>query len=66
MDVAQTRDVSKLGLCFLSPKVFSVGDEVSLVLPFTAGSVPVETKGKVVWTRATTGARYYGVEYMKK
>jgi hypothetical protein len=66
VDVAQTRDVSKLGLCFLSPKVFSVGDEVSLVLPFTAGSVPVETKGKVVWSRATTGARYYGVEYLKK
>lgn len=66
VDVAQTRDVSKLGLCFLSAKIFSVGDEVSLVLPFTAGSVPVETKGKVVWSRATTGARYYGVEYMKK
>jgi PilZ domain len=66
VDVAQTRDVSKLGLCFLSAKIFSVGDEVSLVLPFTAGSVPVETKGKVVWVRSTTGARYYGIEYLKK
>jgi PilZ domain-containing protein len=66
VDVAQTRDVSKLGLCFLSTKVFSVGDEVSLVLPFTAGSVPVETKGKVIWSRSATGSRYYGVEYVKK
>lgn len=66
IDVAQTRDVSKLGLCFLSAKVFSVGDEVSLVLPFTAGSVPVETKGRVIWSRPATGARYYGVEYNKR
>jgi PilZ domain-containing protein len=66
IDVAQTRNVSKLGLCFLSSKVFSVSDEISLVLPFTAGSVPVETKGKVVWSRPTTGGRYYGVEYLKK
>ena len=65
-DVAQTRDVSKLGLCFLSGKIFSVNDEVSLVLPFTAGSVPVETKGKVVWTRTSSGGHYYGVEYIKK
>jgi PilZ domain len=66
IDVAQTRNVSKLGLCFLSAKVFSKNDEVSIVLPFSAGSVPVETKGKVIWTAPTTGGFYYGVEYLKK
>jgi hypothetical protein len=66
VDVAQTRDVSKLGLCFLSSKVFSKNDEVSIVLPFAAGSVPVETKGRIVWTAPTTGGFYYGVEYIKK
>ena len=65
IDVAQTRDVSKLGLCFLSNKVFSVRDEVSIVLPFSAGSVPVETKGIIVWSAPTTGGRYYGVQYTK-
>jgi PilZ domain len=65
IDVAQTRDVSKLGLCFFSNKVFSVGEEVSIVLPFSAGSVPVETKGKIIWSAPTTGGRYFGIEYVK-
>jgi hypothetical protein len=66
VDVAQTRNVSKLGLCFLSTKVFSKHDEVSIVLPFAAGSVPVETKGRIIWTANTQGGFYYGVEYLKK
>ncbi len=66
IDVAQTRNVSKLGLCFLSTKVFSKNDEVSIVLPFAAGSVPVETKGRIVWTAKTQGGFYHGVEYLKK
>jgi PilZ domain len=65
IDVAQTRDVSKLGLCFFSNKVFTVSEDVSIVLPFSAGSVPVETKGRIVWSAPTTGGRYYGVEYVK-
>jgi PilZ domain len=65
VDVAQTRDVSKLGLCFLSAKLFTLGEEVFVILPFSANSVPVETKGKVVWTSPTTGGLYYGVEYTR-
>jgi hypothetical protein len=53
-------------LCFLSTKVFSKHDEVSIVLPFAAGSVPVETKGRIIWTANTQGGFYYGVEYLKK
>ncbi len=65
-DVAQTRGVSKLGLCFLSSKIFSKDDIISIILPFTTGSVPVETKGKVIWTANTQSEFYYGVEYIKK
>jgi hypothetical protein len=64
-DVAQTRDVSKSGLCFLSTKIFSVGDEVSIVLPFAFNQVPVETRGRIVWSALSATGRYYGVAYVK-
>lgn len=66
-DVAQTRDVSKAGLCFLSAKLFTVGEEIHMILPFAANSVPVESKAKVVWSNLAEGSasRYYGVSYMK-
>ncbi len=66
-DVAQTRDVSKAGLCFLSTKLFTVGEEIHMILPFAANSVPVESKAKVIWTNLAEGsaARYYGVMYLK-
>ncbi len=64
-DVAQTRDVSKNGLCFFSTKVFSVSDEVSIILPFAFNQVPVETRGKVVWSEISESGRYYGVEYLR-
>jgi len=64
-DIAQTRDVSKAGLCFLSNKRFQVGEEVHITLPFAANQSPVETRGKIVWsTQAATGW-YYGVSYVK-
>jgi PilZ domain len=64
-DVAQTRDVSKSGLCFFSIKVFSVGDEVSIILPFAFNQVPVETNAKIVWSEISESGRYYGVEYIR-
>lgn len=65
IDVAQTRDVSKHGVCFFTTKVFNVGDEVFLVLPFAANSVPVETKGKIIWQESAKEGRYCGVQYIK-
>lgn len=64
-DVAQTRDVSKAGLCFISTQRFSVGDEIFIVLPFADQQVPVETKGKVVWSAEGSAGRFYGVMYLK-
>jgi len=64
-DVAQTRDVSKSGLCFLSPQRFPVGEEVFITLPFADNQAPVETKGKIVWASETSAGRFYGVSYIK-
>lgn len=64
-DIAQTRDVSKGGICFLTPKIFNVGDEVFVTLPFADNQAPVETRGKIVWTLMATAGRYYGVAYVK-
>jgi len=61
----QTRDVSKAGVSFISSQIFNVRDEVYITLPFTGQSIPVETKGRVVWTVQGPAGRYYGVAYMK-
>jgi PilZ domain-containing protein len=64
-DIAQTRDVSKSGLCFISTQRFSVGDEIYIVLPFAEQGAPVETKGKIVWSAEGSAGRFYGVMYLK-
>ena len=64
-DVAQTRNVSKGGLCFLSTKIFSVGDELFITLPFADNQTPVETPARVVWTSLAESGRFYGVCYVK-
>jgi hypothetical protein len=64
VDIAQTRDVSKAGLCFVSTQRFSIDDEVYITLPFALNQPPVETKGKIVWSAEGTGVRFYGVQYL--
>ncbi|MGH7969827.1 MAG: PilZ domain-containing protein, partial [Limisphaerales bacterium] len=64
-DIAQTRNVSKGGLCFVSDKAFSVGDELFITLPFADNQTPVETPARVVWTRVEASGRIYGVCYIK-
>ncbi len=65
MDIAQTRDVSKAGLCFVSNQRFSPGDEINITLPYSLNQAPVETKGRIVWTAEGTSGRFYGVEYIR-
>ena len=64
-DIAQTRNVSKGGLCFVSTKVFNVDDELFITLPFADNQAPVETPARVVWTRVLESGRSYGVSYVK-
>ena len=65
VDIAQTRDVSKLGLCFISSQRFSPGDEIYITLPYAQNQAPVETMGKIIWTAEGNSGRFYGVEYVR-
>lgn len=64
-DIAQTRDVSKAGLCFVSTQRFQVGENVYIVLPFADFQTPVETQCRVVWSADGALGRFYGVCYVK-
>ncbi|HEV2248238.1 MAG TPA: PilZ domain-containing protein, partial [Terriglobia bacterium] len=64
-DIAQTCNVSKGGLCFVSTRVYNVGDELFITLPFADNQTPVETPAKVVWTRLGKSGRYYGACYLR-
>ncbi len=63
VDIAQTRDVSIAGLCFVSTQRFNVQDELYITLPFAESQAPVETKGKTVWSQEARAGRFYGVAY---
>ncbi len=65
VDIAQTRDVSKAGLCFISRQRFSPGDEVYITLPYAKNQAPMETQGKVIWMAEGASNRFYGVEYIR-
>jgi hypothetical protein len=62
--VAQTRDVSKGGLCFVSAQRYATSDEVRITLPSAQNQVPSETKGRIVWTAEGTSGWFCGVEYI--
>ena len=64
-DIAQTHDVSKAGLGFVSYQRFQVGDEVYITMPFIDRQVPVETKSKIIWTLEASVGRLYGICYVK-
>jgi PilZ domain len=63
VDVAQTLDVSKCGLCFVSAQRYSLSEEVYVTLPSPTGQTAMETKGRIVWEAQGTAGRFYGVEY---
>lgn len=62
-DIAQTRDVSKAGLCFVSSNRFEVGEEVFITLPFANSINPTETKAMILWAAGEAGSHFYGVRY---
>ena len=65
VEIAHTRDVSKNGLCFVSKKVFGVGEEIYITLPFADYQAPLETKGAIVWISEGPAGRYHGVKYLR-
>jgi hypothetical protein len=65
VEMAQTCDVSKEGLCFVSSQNFSLGDETYITLPYGEGQAPTETKAKIVWMVEGSAGRFYGAEYVR-
>jgi hypothetical protein len=65
LDIAQTRNVSKAGLCFVSSQRFSVSDDVYITLPYAKNQAPVETRGRIIWSADGATGRFYGVEYIR-
>ncbi|MGO8815027.1 MAG: PilZ domain-containing protein [Terriglobia bacterium] len=65
VDIAQTRNVSKAGLCFVSSQRFSPGDDIYIILPYANNQAPMETLGKVIWSAEGKAGRFYGVEYVR-
>ncbi len=64
-DIAQTRDVSKSGLCFVSNLKYGIHDVVYITLPFADNQTPIETPAKIVWSAESSAGRVYGVSYQK-
>lgn len=64
VDIAQTRDVSKSALCFVSSQRFSLADTIYITLPYAKNQHPVEMPGNIRWTAETAAGRFYGVEYL--
>jgi hypothetical protein len=65
IEIAHTKDVCRNGLRFVSQKVFGVGEEIYITLPFADHQTPVETKGAIVWTSKGPAGRYHGVKYLR-
>jgi hypothetical protein len=64
-ETAQTLDVSKGGVRFLSKRTYQVGDSVYLTLPSADKPVPVETRGCIVRAELTQRGTAYGVRFEK-
>lgn len=64
VEVVQTGDVSKSGLCFVSKRQYRIHEEVYLTLPLGEKQAPVETKATVVRTHQSPEGRVYGVNYV--
>ena len=64
-EMVQTVDASKSGLCVASKKVYQIGEEIHITLPFAEGQLPSEKKGKIVWRREGSNGRLYGIKYVK-
>ena len=64
-ETAQTLDVSKGGVRFLSKRTYQVGDTVYLTLPSADKAVATETRGCIVRAELSQRGTSYGVRFEK-
>jgi Tfp pilus assembly protein PilZ len=57
-------NISECGSCVLTAAQFDVGEEIVLTLSFPRESQPIETPGRIVWTRqGPSGTVQYGLKF---
>jgi PilZ domain len=64
-ETAQTLDVSKGGVRFLSRRTYQVGDSVYVTLPSADKTTPTETRGCIVRAELNQRGTAYGVRFEK-
>jgi hypothetical protein len=65
-DVVECEDVSRGGVCFLSPKQYTRGTPVEAAVPYLPGQANIFTRAKIVNVRLAAGKdglNKYGVSY---
>jgi hypothetical protein len=64
-EYSKSENVSKGGLCFISPTSYEMGEILLVTCPYEAGGHNIEVRGKVVRRREKKGVgrRIYGVRY---
>ena len=64
-DLVKTRNVSRGGLCFTSPREYVEGEAIEVALPYSPAGGNIFLPAKIVWLQAlaTEGTRAYGVAY---
>ena len=64
-DMVKTRNVSRGGLCFVSPREYVEGEAIEVALPYSPAGGNIFLPAKIVWLQvlASEGTRAYGVAY---
>jgi hypothetical protein len=64
-DLVKTRNVSRGGLCFVSPREYVEGEAIDVALPYSPAGGNIFLPAKIVWLQflASEGTRAYGVAY---
>ncbi len=66
-EIAQTQNVSKGGLCFISDKTYQIGEVLLVTCPYDKAAATIEVRSTVVRRREMQGTNrsVYGVRYEK-
>jgi hypothetical protein len=65
-DIVKTRDVSRGGLCFTSPWIYQVGEDVEVAVPYSREGGNIFLPARIVRFQhlASEGTRVYGIVYL--
>ncbi len=61
VDVCETTDVSRGGVCFLTSIGYEMGEELSVIVPYKEGDVAIPVPARVVRVEATKDGKFHAV-----